>query len=117
MEVSRTSVASVATTGTIEWAPFTLAEGVDEATLLAASEALQREFLSQQPGFVRRELLRGSSNQWVDLVYWASQDAAEAAMQNVVGSAVCHRYFALMAGTDANEPGAGVLHLAQVAQY
>ena len=25
----------------IEWAPFTLAEGVEEAKLLAASEALQ----------------------------------------------------------------------------
>lgn len=117
MEGSRTSVAPVATTGTIEWAPFTLADGVDEATLLAASEALQREFLSQQPGFVRRELLRGSGTQWVDLVYWASKEAAEAAMQHVAGSPVCHRYFALMAGADGDEPGAGVLHLAQVAQY
>jgi hypothetical protein len=117
MEVSRTPVAPVAATGTIEWAPFSLAEGVDEASLLAASEALQREFLSQQPGFVRRELLRGHGNQWVDLVYWASQEAAETAMQNVAGSPVCHRYFSLMAGADASEPGAGVLHLAQVAQY
>jgi hypothetical protein len=117
MEVSRTSVAPVAATGTIEWAPFMLVDGVDEATLLVASEALQREFLSQQPGFVRRELLRGTGNQWVDLVYWASQEAAEAAMQNVASSSVCHRYFALMAGADAGEPGAGVLHLAQVAQY
>ncbi|HMQ32482.1 MAG TPA: hypothetical protein PKD53_17250 [Chloroflexaceae bacterium] len=117
MELSRTSVPPVAATGTIEWAPFTLAEGVAEATLLAASEALQRVFLSQQPGFVRRELLRGNDNQWVDLVYWASQEAAEAAMQNVAESPVCHRYFALMAGADADEPGAGVLHFAQVAQY
>lgn len=116
MDTSHTS-APVTATGTIEWAPFTLAEGVDEATLLAASEALQREFLSQQRGFVRRELLRGPGSQWVDLVYWASQEAAEAAMQQVADSPVCRRYFALMTGADANEPGGGVLHFAQVAQY
>jgi hypothetical protein len=117
MQVNVSPTPAVSTLGVIEWAPFVLADGVDEATLLAASEALQREFLSQQPGFVRRELLRGADGQWVDLVHWASQEAAEAVMQNVAGSPACHRYFSLMAGADTNEPGAGVLHLAQVAQY
>jgi hypothetical protein len=50
-------------TYTIEWAPFTLAAGVNEATLLAASDVLQRDFLSKQPGFLHRELLKRSANQ------------------------------------------------------
>jgi hypothetical protein len=38
-----------------------LAAGVDETTLLAASDALQHEFISQQRGFIRRELLKRRS--------------------------------------------------------
>jgi hypothetical protein len=78
-----------------------------------SDEQLERKFLSQQPGFVRRELLRGPGNQWVALVYWASQEAAEAATQNVAASPLCHRYFSLMVGPDASEPGAGVLPMSQ----
>jgi hypothetical protein len=63
--------------GVIEWAPFTLVEGIDEAKLLQASQALQADFLSQQKGFLRRELLKGKDNAWVDLIYWESPEAAE----------------------------------------
>jgi len=48
---------------TLEWAPFSLKEGVSEAEILKASENLQTEFLCQQKGFIRRELLRGADNQ------------------------------------------------------
>ena len=102
---------------TIEWAPFTVAEGVDEATLYAASTALQQEFLSQQLGFIRRELLKGTDNQWCDLVYWESRAAADQASQNASNSPVCYRYFTLMQGTDHTELGAGVLHFQRVKSY
>lgn len=102
---------------TIEWAPFLVADGVDEATLYAASAALQQEFLSQQPGFIRRELLKGAGNQWCDLVYWASRAAADQAGQNASNSPVCYRYFTLMQGADHTEPGAGVLHFQRVKSY
>ena len=35
----------------LEWAPFRLKPGVDEATLLESSERLQRDFLARQEGF------------------------------------------------------------------
>jgi hypothetical protein len=60
------------TSHSIEWAPFRLADGIDETTLLTASEALQREFISQQRGFIRRELLKGQANQWFDPVGFAT---------------------------------------------
>jgi hypothetical protein len=36
----------------IEVAPFTIADGIDEAQLVEASEMLEREFLSRQPGYL-----------------------------------------------------------------
>jgi hypothetical protein len=101
----------------IEWAPFTLADGVAEATLLDASEALQRDFLAAQPGFVRRELLRAADGGWVDLVVWADAESAERVMEGAGASAACAAYFALMRGADPANPGAGVAHLRRVRAY
>ena len=99
----------------VEWAPFRLAEGVPESRLLAASHRLQEAFLARQPGFVRRELLRGGNGDWADLVWWADRKAADDAMKAAAESPVCHSYFHLMAG--APDAGNGVLHFARVASY
>lgn len=102
---------------TIEWAPFTLIETANEAALLAASDALQAEFLSKQPGFIKRELLKGNPHQWVDIVYWNSREEAEQAARNAANSPVCYAYFALMVNTDHNDPNAGVHHFDQIKTY
>ena len=101
----------------IEWAPFRLADGVTEAALLEASEALQREFLQHQPGFLRRELLRGTNDEWVDLVTWADRRSADAVLDAVRSSTVCQAYFRLMKGGDTMDPGDGLLHLQRVRVY
>lgn len=102
----------------IEWAPFLLAEGISEETLLRASATLQDDFLSLQPGFRRRELLRGpGGRQWVDFVVWKDRLSADAALARVAQSPACHAYFQLMVQANLHEPGAGVLHLQQVAVY
>ena len=101
----------------IEWAPFRLAEGVEETGLLAASEALQSGFLANQRGFIRRELLKGPESQWVDMVVWESRDAADQAAKNAAESPVCFQYFQLMQGADHVAPGDGVLHFDRVTTY
>lgn len=101
----------------VEWAPFTLAGGVDEDTLLAASEALQTEFVSKQSGFIRRDLVNLKENQWADIVYWNSLEEAEQAAQNAANSPACFRYFGLMMGEDLSEPGNGVAHFAVAKTY
>ncbi len=101
----------------IEWAPFRLAAGADEATLLEASEALQRDFLRHQRGFLRRELLRAGDGGWGDLVLWQDEPSAAAAMSAAASSPVCHSYFHLMEGGDSMDVGAGVLHLHRVRVY
>ena len=42
-------------------APIKLATGKTEADLLAASDRFQEEFVSNQPGVLRRELVRKGS--------------------------------------------------------
>lgn len=101
----------------IEWSPFRLKPGITEPELLAASEMLQRDFLSRQHGFVGRELLRGANGQWADLVSWRDDESANAVMQAVADSPACVAYFQLMEGVDAADPGAGVLHLHRVRAY
>ena len=101
----------------VEWAPFRLAAGVTDAELVDASEALQREFLERQPGFVRRELLRSADGAWADLVYWRDAASADAVVHAIGESAACRAYFRLMQGADAADPGAGVLHLRRVRSY
>lgn len=108
--MNATSVASATAALVIEFAPFRLAAGVDEATLLRASATLQREFLERQPGYLRRELVRGANGDWADLVLWRDQEAADAAMQAAHGSGVCLEYFRLLEGTAHADPGAGVVH-------
>jgi hypothetical protein len=117
MTTTEKNTPAARTAHTIEWAPFRLAEGVDETRLLAASDVLQREFVSQQPGFIRRELLKGQGDQWVDIIYWESRTAAEEASRNAMNSPICHTYFALMVGVDNDDPAAGVSHFEQVQIY
>ena len=101
----------------VEWAPFRLAPGAEEGALLEASEALQRDFLRHQPGFVRRELLRDADGQWVDLIVWTDHRSAMAAMTAAASSTACHAYFHLMEGGDNMDAATGVLHLQRVRVY
>ena len=101
----------------IEWAPFRLAPHAAESGLLEAAEALQRDFLDQCPGFVRRELLRGPDGQWADLVFWSDEESAQAATRVVGDSAVCLRYFSFMVPHDPEAPHGGMLHLHRVRSY
>ena len=100
----------------IEWAPFRLRAGVSEEALTQASNALQRDFLQSQPGFVSRRLLRAADGSYVDMVVWASEAQAMAAMEQAAGSDACRAYFSVM-GADHAEPGAEVSHFVQLVVY
>lgn len=95
----------------IEWAPFRLKDGVTDAELLAASDAMQAAFLQGQKGFIKRNLVRGADGQWADVVYWESLADASAAMPNAMENPACLKYFELLQGVDHDHPEVGVLHL------
>ncbi|NJM94583.1 MAG: hypothetical protein HC842_07910 [Cytophagales bacterium] len=100
----------------VEWAPFKLKPGVSETELLAASQVLQREFLSKQPGFVKRDLSKLSEGQYVDIVYWENKASANQPMDNSLKSTTCADYFSLME-TNENDPNQGVVHLKVLGSY
>jgi hypothetical protein len=45
-------------------------------------EKRQREFLSKQKGFIKRDLARVADGQWADVIYWESRESVEQTMQN-----------------------------------
>lgn len=101
----------------IEFAPFTLVEGVDEATLVAASDALQAEFLSRQQGFIKRDLVQVGDGKWADVLYWESRDSVERAMQEAPGNPAALNYFQLMAKTEHDDPATGMMLLSIARSY
>ena len=84
----------------VEWAPFELSEGVSKEELFNVSMRLEKEFLLQQPGFIKRELLHEGDNKWVDLIYWETDKAAQGAMESCKNYEVAQAYFALMKPVD-----------------
>ena len=94
----------------VEWAPFKTKPGIDEATLLKLSEAIQEDFLVRQKGYQHRELVKGKADgEYVDIIWWASQEDAEAASKLVYESETCSAYFAAM-DYDPSDPSAQPLH-------
>lgn len=85
-----------------EWAPFSLKPDVTEEQFLSASRELQEGFLEQSDGFLRRELLKRSDREFVDLLRWSSRHHLEAAMSSAMNHPSCRKYFELM---EPPEPG------------
>jgi hypothetical protein len=101
----------------IEFAPFALAEGVDESTFVAASDALQSEFLSQQKGFIKRDLVRTMDGNWADVAYWESRESVEQAMQSAMDNPAALQYFQLMSSSEHADPAANVMLLSIEKSY
>jgi len=101
----------------VEWAPFKLRDEVNEAKLKSVSDQLQNEFLVKQKGFVKRELLKKGEKEWVDLVYWESQNDANNAMKSSESSTFCKAYFELMDMSNQDDNSNGVSHLKVIEKY
>ena len=65
---------------TIEIAEFETVAGATEDVVLTAAQQAGL-FLARQPGFLGRRLARRPEGDWVDIVEWASPEAAQAAAQ------------------------------------
>ena len=101
----------------VELAPFSLAEGVSNDALLAASRRLETEVLTGMDGYVGRILLQTGESSWADLVFWRTREAAEAMLETAMASEVCRDYFACMADADPSHPGNGVAHYRVIQGY
>ncbi len=63
---------------TIELVRFRLKEGKTSADWLKANEKIN-DWMKAQPGFRFRSLSETDDGEWMDMVYWASLEAAAAA--------------------------------------
>lgn len=101
----------------VEFAAIQLKDSVTEEMLLKTSSRLQKEFLDKQDGFLKRELLKKSDREYVDLVYWSSQAHADKVVQNAMSSPVCFAFFQLMKEADPNHPEGGLSYYQIVGEY
>ncbi|MGI9488274.1 MAG: hypothetical protein ACR2RF_20825 [Geminicoccaceae bacterium] len=93
----------------IELASIKLAAGRTEAQLIEASQAFQNGFLNAQDGFIRRDLVRKSDGNYMDIIHWQSRAHADAILEKAQSSDVVGEFFALM-DIDPEKMDEGVEH-------
>ena len=69
----------------VEVAQFKLATGVREEDFLQEAEAVQKNFLEKQSGYIDRQLLKDKDGQWVDILHWNSTEEAQKAGEVMMG--------------------------------
>jgi hypothetical protein len=100
----------------LEYAQFSLRPGVSDDQLQEAAHSLTEGFLKQQPGYLRRELVKLDGRTYADLIWWRRHDEASAAMEKAMKSPACAAYFGIM-DLNPDDPGEAVRHYAVVARY
>jgi hypothetical protein len=98
-------------------APIVLKEGLDERTLIAASDAFQSAFAGRQPGIEKRLLLRAQDGSYADLVFFKSKEAADRVVEAEMKSEACFDYFKIMKIPEGVSPEEGVLRFEHVKTY
>jgi len=69
----------------IEIAQFKLGTGVSEEEFLQEAEAVQKNFIEKQSGYIDHELLRSDDGLWVDVIHWNSMKEAQKAAKVMMG--------------------------------
>ena len=88
----------------IEMAPFEIAAGVTEAQLLEASKQTETGFLANCEGYVARTLVKTGENAYMDIVYWQTMQAAQAAAEKIFESPACQAYLGCIKMEAGMEP-------------
>jgi len=67
--------------GLIEITTFKLNQGITEIEFKNSALSMQKDFLEQQNGYIKRTLTVSQDSLWTDIVFWKDQQSAEMAMQ------------------------------------
>jgi glyoxylase-like metal-dependent hydrolase (beta-lactamase superfamily II) len=70
----------------LEIATFKLAPGTSAEQFAPIDLAMERDYISKQPGFISRESGAGSDGDWLVVNHWNSVETADAAMKNFAGA-------------------------------
>ncbi|OED41310.1 hypothetical protein AB833_09870 [Chromatiales bacterium (ex Bugula neritina AB1)] len=107
---------AAALTIVVELAVINLVDGKTETDLIEASNQFQRDFLDHQPGFIRRELVRKTDSEYLDIIHWRSQDDVDAVMKTIHSSPAVQAYFSVME-FDSDNPDSGVELYSSITAY
>ena len=78
---------------TLELVVFQLADGVTDEEFLETTGPVS-DWIKTQPGFISRELSRGTEgDKWVEVVWWETLEQAKAASEAAMSSAKCAPMF------------------------
>ena len=88
----------------IEMAPFEIAAGVTETQLLEASKQTETGFLANCAGYIARTLVKTGENAYMDIVYWQTMEAAQAASEKIFESSACQAYLGCIKMEEGVEP-------------
>jgi hypothetical protein len=83
----------------IEVVHFTSNKEVTDSQLIEAAQNMLST-LQSWDGFIKRELVKVSDQQWIDVVYWKDNKAAMSAQENAMKSEICLAYFSLMTASE-----------------
>jgi hypothetical protein len=83
-------------TKVLELVVYQLHEGVSGEQFLGTNDAVS-SWISQQPGFISRELVHDAEgDRWVDVIWWETLEQAQAASERSLTSESCSPMFALI---------------------
>jgi hypothetical protein len=68
-------------TGLIELTTFKLNKRVESSDFVKSAEQMQKNFLTQQKGFIKRTLTNSGDTLWTDIVYWENEEVQSNAMK------------------------------------
>lgn len=80
LQSSTESQATFPGTGAVEVITVRLQEGSDPAGFIAANKALEESYISQQPGFIAREIGVNEEGEWTIVLHWESAADSEASI-------------------------------------
>ena len=83
-------------TKVLELVVYQLHKGVSREQFLGTNDAVS-SWIRQQPGFLSRELVHDAEgDRWVDVIWWATLEQAQAASERSMTSESCSPMFALI---------------------
>jgi hypothetical protein len=96
----------------VEMAQFRLIRGSDEQGFLKEADAVQKNFLKKQSGFIDRELLKAEDGLWVDILHWSTMEEAQRASEAMLKDPACAEFIRKI-----DPASISMLHVKQVRTY
>jgi heme-degrading monooxygenase HmoA len=85
--------------------------GVEPSEVIEAADAIMPD-VRAAGGFIRRELLKGSDDQWIDVIYWESLEQAQHAAALVMSRPAAAKLHEIIDG-----PSVRMYHAERVRTY